>query len=323
MTRLICAIALAAAVGNSGAAAQNYPTHPITMIVPFAAGGPNDTVARILLERMRASLGQPVVIENVTGANGTIGAGRVARATPDGYTLGVGSFNSHVVNGAVYKLSYDVLRDFEPVAMLSTSTSIIVAKKAMPANTLRELIDWLKANPDRGLVGTPGVGSSVQVYYAFFKSLTDTRFQLVPYRGSAPAMQDLVAGQIDFGIESPSTALPQILGGKIKAYAVTDKHRLAAAPDIPTVDEAGLPGFYTASWYGIWAPKDTPKDIIGKLNAAIVYALADPAVQARLSDFGQEAAPRDMQTPEALGTYHKAEIEKWWPIIKAAGIKIE
>jgi tripartite-type tricarboxylate transporter receptor subunit TctC len=323
MKRLTFAVALAAAIGSSGAAAQNYPTHPITMIVPFAAGGPNDTVARILLDRMRASLGQPVVIENVTGANGTIGVGRVARATPDGYTLGVGSFNSHVVNGAVYKLSYDVLRDFEPVAMLSTSTSIIVAKKAMPANTLRELIDWLKANPDRGLVGTPGVGSSVQVYYAFFKSLTGTRFQLVPYRGAAPAMQDLVAGQIDFGIESPSTALPQIQSGRIKAYAITDKHRLAAAPDIPTVDEAGLPGFYTASWYGTWVPKNTPRDIIGKLNAAVVYALADPAVQARLTAFGQEAVPREMQTPEALGAYHKAEIEKWWPIIKAAGIKIE
>ena len=293
------------------------------MIVPFSAGGPNDTVARILIERMRASLGQPVVIENVTGANGTIGAGRVARAPPDGYTLGVGSFNSHVVNGAVYKLSYDVLRDFEPVAMLSTSTSIIVAKKTMPANTLRELIDWLKANPDRGLVGTPGVGSSVQVYYAFLQEPHGHPL-------SAGALSGLGAGDAGPGGRAdrlrhriPVDGAAANLGGKIKAYAVTDKRRLAAAPDIPTVDEAGLPGFYTASWYGIWVPKDTPKDIIGKLNAAVVDALADPAVQARLSDFGQEAVPRELQTPEALGAYHKAEIEKWWPIIKAAGIRIE
>ncbi len=319
---LLAAACAATAISVVGAGAQSFPSRPITMVVPFAAGGPNDTAARILVEGMRASLGQPVVIENVTGANGTIGVGRVARAAPDGYTLGVGSFNSQVVNGAVYRLSYDVLRDFEPVAMLSTSTSIIVGKKSMPADNLAELIAWLKANPDKALIGTPGAGSSVQVYSAFFQSLTGTRFRIVPYRGAAPAMQDLVAGQIDFGIESPSTVLPQIRGGTIKAYAVTAKRRLAAAPEIPTVDEAGLPGFYTASWYGIWTPRGTPKDIIARLNAAIVSALADPAARARFASFGQEVVPREQQTPEALGAWHKAETEKWWPIIKAAGIKL-
>jgi tripartite-type tricarboxylate transporter receptor subunit TctC len=307
----------------TAAVAQSYPSRPITMVVPFAAGGPNDTAARILVDLMGAALGQAVVIENVTGANGNIGVGRVVRAAPDGYTIGVGSYNSHVVNGAVYTLPFDVLRDFEPVAMLSTSTSIVIGKKTLAANNLAELIAWLKANPDKALVGMPGAGSSVQVYSAFFQSLTGTRFQMVPYRGAAPVMQDMLAGQLDFGIESPSTVLPQVQAGTVKAYAVTAKRRLAAAPDVPTVDEAGLPGFYTASWYGTWVPKGTPKEIIGKLNAAIVSALADPGVQARFVSFGQEVVPREQQTPEALGAWHKAEIEKWWPIIKAAGIKIE
>jgi tripartite-type tricarboxylate transporter receptor subunit TctC len=322
MRTLLLAVACAAMAVAPNAHAQTFPSRSITMVVPFSAGGPNDTVARILVEGMHAALGQPVVIENVTGANGTIGTGRVARAAPDGYTVGVGSFNSHVVNGAVYSLPYDLLRDFEPVAMLSTSTSIVVAKKTLPVNSLKELIAWLKANPDTALVGTPGAGSSVQVYSAFFAKLTGTRFQLVPYRGAAPAMQALVAGQLDFGIESPSTVLPQIKGGTIKAFAVTAKQRLPAAPDIPTVDEAGLPGFYTASWYGTWVPKGTPADIIAKLNGAIVSALADPKAPARFAAFGQTIVPREQQTPQALGAWHKAEIEKWWPIIKAAGIRI-
>jgi tripartite-type tricarboxylate transporter receptor subunit TctC len=319
----VAAACLATLAADTVANAQSYPSRPITMVVPFAAGGPNDTAARILVDRMGASLGQAVVIENVTGANGTIGVGRVARAAPDGYTIGVGSYNSNVVNGAVYNLPYDLLRDFEPVAMLSTSTSIIIGKKTLAANNLSELIAWLKANPDKAMVGMPGAGSSVQVYSAFFQKLTGTRFQMVPYRGAAPAMQDLLAGQLDFGIESPSTVLPQVEAGMVKPYAVTAKRRLAAAPGIPTVDEAGLPGFHTASWYGTWVPKGTPKEIIGKLNAAIVSALADPAAQARFVSFGQEVVPREQQTPEALAAWHKAETEKWWPIIKAAGIKIE
>jgi tripartite-type tricarboxylate transporter receptor subunit TctC len=324
MKKVFSAVAcLATLAGITAATAQSSPSRPITMVVPFAAGGPNDTAARILVDRMSAALGQSVVVENVTGANGNIGIARVARAASDGYTIGVGSYNSHVVNGAVYNLPYDVLRDFEPVAMLSTSTSIVVGNKKLPANNLVELIAWLKANPDKAVVGMPGAGSSVQVYCAFFQSLTGTRFQLIPYRGAAPVMQDLLAGQLDFGIESAATVLPQVQAGKVKPYAVTAKRRLAAAPDVPTVDEAGLPGFYTASWYGTWVPKGTPKEIIGKLNAAIVSALADPAAQARFVAFGQQVVPREQQTPEALGAWHKAEIEKWWPIIKAAGIKIE
>src|SRR5215207_4456393 len=242
--------------GITGATAQTYPVRPITMVVPFAAGGPNDTAARILVDRMGAALRQSVVVENVTGANGNIGIARVARAAPDGYTVGVGSYNSHVVNGAVYNLSYDVLRDFEPVAMLSTSTSIVVGNKKLAANNLIELIAWFKTNPDKAMVGMPGAGSSVQVYCAFFQSLTGTRFQLIPYRGAATVMQDLLAGQLDFGIESAATVLPQVQAGTVKPYAVTAKRRLPAAPDVPTVDEAGLPGFYTASWYGTWVPKD-------------------------------------------------------------------
>jgi tripartite-type tricarboxylate transporter receptor subunit TctC len=324
MIRLICVCLLAfALLGGGGALAQQYPSRPITMIVPFAAGGPNDAAARILAEPMRAALGQPVVIENIAGANGTIGVGRVARAAPDGYTVGVGSYNSHVVNGAVYSLPFDLLNDFEPVALLSTSTSIVVGKKNLAANTLTELIAWLKANPDKALVGMPGAGSSVQVYSAFFQKLTGTRFQLIPYRGAGPAMQDLIAGHLDFGIESPSTVLPQIEAGTIKGYAVTAKRRLAAAPNLPTVDEAGLAGFHTASWYGTWVPKGTPRDIIAKLNAAIARALGDPAVQKRFATFGQETVPPEQQSPEALAAWHAAEIKKWWPIIKAAGIKVE
>jgi tripartite-type tricarboxylate transporter receptor subunit TctC len=299
-------------VASRIAGAQTYPSRPITMIVPFAAGGPNDAIGRIITEPMRASLGQPIIIENVAGANGGIGVGRVARAAGDGYTLSIGSFNSHVVNGAVYALQYDVLKDFEPIALLSSSGgSLIVAKKAMPAN------------PDKASAGIPGVGSSGHVYGVLFQNITGTRFQHVPYRGAAPAMQDLVAGQIDMMIDSPVTSLPQVRAGTIKAYAVTAKSRLAAAPDIPTVDEAGLPGFYTSAWYAIWVPKGTPKNVIGKLNAALVDTLADPAVRVRLTDLGQEVVPRDQQTPEALGALHKAEIDKWWPIIKAANIKAE
>ena len=321
----LLAVAFAATVGPLGpVAAQVYPSRPITMIVPFAAGGPNDTIGRILIERMRASLGQPVIIENVAGANGTIGTGRVARAAADGYSLSMGSFNSHVVNGAVYALAYDVLKDFEPVALISSSGgSVIVARNGLPANDLAGFIAWLKANPGKALAGTPGVGSSSQVHGALFQNLTGTRFQHVPYRGAAPAMQDLVAGQIDMIIETPVTSLPQVHAGRIKAFAVTARRRLAAAPDIPTVDEAGLPGFYTSAWYALWVPKGTPKTIIGRLNAAVVDALADPAVRTRLTDLGQEAAPPEQQTSEALRAFHKTEIEKWWPIIKAANIAAE
>jgi tripartite-type tricarboxylate transporter receptor subunit TctC len=310
-------------VASRTAMAQAYPSRSITMVVPFAAGGPVDTLARILAERMRASLGQTVVIENVTGAGGSIGTGRVARAAPDGYTLVIGIWTTHLVNGAIYALQYDVLNDFEPVALLANNPQVIVAKRSMLANDLKGLIAWLKLNPDKASAGTAGVASPQHVLGVFFQSATGTRFQFVHYRGGGPATQDLVAGQIDLIIGDQVTSLPQIRSGNIKAYAVTNKNRLTAAPDIPTVDEAGLPGFYTTVWNAIWAPKGTPKNVIMKLNAAVVGELADSAIRRRLADLGQQIVPRDQQTPEALAAFHRAEIEKWWPIIKGANIKGE
>jgi tripartite-type tricarboxylate transporter receptor subunit TctC len=305
------------------ALAQAYPTRPITILVPYAAGGPTDVIGRILAERMRAALGQTVIIENIAGANGTIGVGRAARATPDGYTISIGHWSTHVVNGAIYQLQYDLLNDFQPISLIASNSYVIVAKNAVPANDLEGFIAWLKANPDRASEGTAGAGSPQHVGGVFFQKATGTRFQFVPYRGAAPAMQDLLAGQIDMIIDDPTNSLPHVRAGRIKAFAVTAKTRLAAAPDIPTVDEAGLPGFYFSRWHGLWVPKGTPKDIVGKLNAAVVDALADPAVRTRLADLGQEVFPREQQTPEALGVFQKAEIEKWWPIIKAANIKGE
>jgi tripartite-type tricarboxylate transporter receptor subunit TctC len=324
MRKLIFAAVFAAVLANiCTATAQVYPSRPITIVVPFAAGGPLDTLARILAERMWASLGQPVVIENVTGAGGSIGTGRVARAAPDGYTLVIGIWSTHVVNGAIYALQYDVLNDFEPIALLANNSQLIVAKKSMPADDLKSLIAWLKANPDKASAGTAGVGSPQHVLGIFFQNTTGTRFQFVHYRGGSPATQDLVAGQIDIIIADQVTALPQIRSRNIKAYAITSRNRLAAAPDIPTVDEAGLPEFHTAVWNAIWAPKGTPKNVIARLNTAVVDSVVDSALRQRLADLGQQIVPHDQQTPEALGAFQKAEIEKWWPIIKAAGIKAQ
>jgi len=326
MTKLLLAVAFAATLaGISSAASQVYPSRPITMVVPFAAGaGQPDTIGRIVAERMRASLGQPVIIENAAGANGSLGVGRVARAAPDGYTLVIGLRDTHVVNGAIYALPYDVLADFEPVALLSNSRgALLVAKKSLPANDLKGLIAWLKANPDKASQGHPGFGSLPHLSGIHFQNITGTRFQFVPYRGSGPAMQDLLAGQIDMMFVGADTALPQVRASRINAYAVTAMSRLVDAPDIPTVDEAGLPGFYSSQWFAIFAPKGTPKNVVAKLNAAVVDALADPAVRQRFADIENEIPPRDQLTPEALGALQKADIEKWWPIIKAAGIKAE
>jgi tripartite-type tricarboxylate transporter receptor subunit TctC len=301
--------------------AQGYPTRPITMVVPYSAGGPADAVGRVLAERMRASLGQPVIIENVSGANGSIAVGRVAHAAPDGYTLSLGLWNTHVSNGALYALPYDVLNDFEPVSLLASFSSMIVVRKSMPANDLKEFIAWLKANPNKASQGSAGVGSMGHLSGVYFQSTTGTHIQHVPYRGSAPAMQDLVASQVDMMIDAPVTILPQLHAGTIKAFALLSKSRLAQAADVPTADEAGLPGFHVSNWFGIWAPRGTAKDIIGKLNAAAVSSLADPTVRQKLADLGFEIPPREQQTPEALGAFQKAEIDKWWPIIKAANIK--
>ena len=303
------------------ARAQAYPTRPISIIVPYSPGGPADTVGRVLAERMKAALGQPVVIENVSGANGSTAVGRVARAAADGYTLSLGVWNTHVSNGALYALPYDVLNDFEPVALLASFSSMIVARKAMPANDLKELIAWLKANPGKASQGSAGVGSMGHLGGVYFQNISGTRLQHVPYRGSAPAMQDLVAGQIDTMIDAPAMILPQLRAGTIKAFAVLAKSRLVQAPDIPTADEAGLPDFHVSNWFGLWAPKGTAKDVVGRLNAAAVSGLADPAARQKLADLGFEIPPRDQQTSEALADFQKAEIEKWWPIIKAADIK--
>ncbi len=312
-----------ASVCTSSATAQAYPARAVTMVVPFSAGGPTDTIARIMAERMGKALGQTVVVENTTGAAGSIGVGRVARAAPDGYKLSIGHWSTHVVNGAVYQLSYDVLKDFEPVAMIASNPQLIVSKNAVPAKDLNELVAWVKANQDKVSVGTAGVGSASHVGGIYFQDIIGAKLLFVPYRGAAPAMQDLMAGQIDLMLDQAANSLSWVRGGKIRAYAVTAKTRLPAAPEIPTVDEAGLRGLYIAIWHAIWVPKGTPKDVVAKLNAAIVEALADPAVRQRLGDLGQEIPSRDQQTPEALAAYHKAEIEKWWPLIKAAGIKAE
>jgi tripartite-type tricarboxylate transporter receptor subunit TctC len=305
------------------ARAQNYPAKPMTMVVPYAAGGPTDTIARILAEKMRALLGQTIIIENVTGAAGTLGVGRVARAAPDGHTISIGHWGTHVVNGAIYELQYHVLNDFEPVAMIATNPQIIIAKKSVPARNLAELIAWLKANSATATQGTAGHGSGSHVSGVYFQSITGTKFQFIPYRGAGPAMLDLVAGQIDIMIDQAGNSLPQIKAGTVKAYAITDSKRLAAAPEIPTVDEAGVPGLHINIWHAVWMPKGTPKEIIAKLNGAIVECLADAGIRQKLQELGQEIPSREQQNPQALYAYHKAEIEKWWPVLKAANIKGE
>lgn len=307
----------------SPACAQPYPSRPITMVVPFAAGGPTDTLARILAERLRTALGQTVIVENATGAAGSIGVGRVVRAAPDGYTLSIGHWSTHVVNGAIYSLPYDLLKDLDPVALLPSNPQLIVAKNAAPAKDLKELIAWVKDNQDKISSGTAGAGSASHVSGVYFQTATETRFTFIPYRGTGPAIQDLVAGQIDLMFDQSSNSLPHVRGGKIKAYAVTAKTRLPSAPEIPTVDEAGLPGFYISVWHGLWVPHGTPQDIVAKLAAAVNESLADPAVRQRLAELGQEIPTREQQTPEGLSAHHRAEIAKWWPIIKAANIKAE
>ena len=293
------------------------------MVVPFPAGGPTDTLGRILSERMRVTLGQPIVIENVTGAGSTIGVAHAAQAAPDGYTLSLGNWTSFVGSGALYRTSYDLLKDFEPVSLLTFAPMLIVGKNALPVNNANELIAWLKANPDTASAATVGAGSAAHVCGLYFQDRTNTRFQFVPYRGGAPAMQDLVGGQIDLMCAEASQTLTYLRSGRMKAFAVMAKTRWPALPDVPTTDEIGAPGMYISFWHGLWVQKGTPKHVIAKLNNAVVETLADQTVRQRLTDLGQIIAAADQQTPSALAAYHRAEIEKWWPIIKAANIKVE
>ena len=302
----------------SSALAETYPTRPITIIVPYPPGGPTDVVARIVAERMRVPLGQPVIVENVPGGAANIGVGRVARAAADGYTLSLGNNGSHVLNQALYRLPHDLFKDFAPVALLTSNAEVIVTRKTMPAANLTELIAWFKANSSKSSVGTAGAVALVSVTH--FQEVIGAHYVVVPYRGAAPALQDLMGGQIDMMFDQLSNSLPQVRAGAVKAFAVTAKTRAANAPDIPTVDEAGLPGFYASLWQGLWAPKGTPPDVIAKLNAAVGEALADSKVEARLRQIGQEPFPPDQRSAAAMAAFQQAEADKWWPIIKAANL---
>jgi tripartite-type tricarboxylate transporter receptor subunit TctC len=324
MKRVLFAIVLAAAAQHvGGAAAQSFPSRPVTIIAPFPAGGPLDTIARIIAEPMREALGQPVVIENVPGAGGNLGIGRLARAEADGHTVGIGQWSTHVVNPVTYTLPYNIETDFEPVALLTITPQLIIARKDFPAKDIKDLIVWLKANPDKAAAATVGAAGGAQVSAMYFQKETGTQFRFVPYRGGAPAVQDMVSGRVDLMFDQAANALGPVRGGTVKAYAVMSKARWPALPDVPAIDESGVPGLYVSYWHALWAPKGTPKDVIAKLNAAVVHALADPNARKRLGEVGQDIWPRDQQTPAALTAYHKAEIAKWWPIIRAAGLKAQ
>jgi tripartite-type tricarboxylate transporter receptor subunit TctC len=303
------------------ASAQAYPSRTITMVVPVPAGGAMDTNARLVASGMSAALGQTVVIENVTGAAGSTGTGRIARATPDGYNILYGANVTHVLNPAVLNLNYDVVNDFEPIALIGNTPWLFAVKNDLPVKNLGELVAWLKANPDKATFGTAGQGSPSHIGGVQFQQVTGTRFQFIPYRGTAPVIPDLVSGQIDMAILDPITSLPQFRAGKIKILAVVGKKRGSGSQDIPTSDEQGVRGVYTEPWQGMWAPKGTPKDVIAKLNGAVVSALTDPAIRKKFADQSYELTPREQLTPEHLAQFHKAEMEKWFPIIKAAGIK--
>jgi tripartite-type tricarboxylate transporter receptor subunit TctC len=325
MCKGLAALAVAClGMGATGPAiAQDYPTRAITMIVPFPAGGATDTLARYLGERMRAILGQPVIIENVGGAAGSLGVARAVRAPADGTTLSIGTSTTHMLTGGLYALPFDLLKDLEPVILIGSEPLLIVGKKSLAADDLKGLIAWLKANPDKASVGIAGVGATGHLTGISFQKATGTKFQFVPYRGNGPAMTDLLAEQIDFMIEPSSNFMALLAAGSVKPFAVTGQARLRSSPAIPTADEAGLPGFFASLWYGLWVPKGTPKEIIAKLNATMVQILADPAVKARFDELGIEITPLAQQSPEALREFQRAEAKRWWPVIKASGIKAE
>src|SRR5882757_4655094 len=326
MTSKLMAVAACAWLvqGAAVASAQVYPSKPITMIVPFAAGGPADTLARLLGERMKTSLGQPIVVENVAGAAGSTGVGRLVRAAPDGYSIGIGHLGTHVFNGAMYSLQYDLVNDLVPIALLPSNSSVIVTKSDVPAKDLNELVAWLKANPGEASAATAGLGSIAHVASVYFGNQTGVALRIVPYRSGAAAVGDVLAGHVTFMFDQLSAGSSEMYrSGKLRPFAVTAKKRLPSVPDIPTVDEAGLPGLYVSTWYGLWAPKGTPADVVARLNAAVVEALAEPDLLKRLEAQSAVVPSREQQSAAALGAFQKAEIEKWWPIIKAANIKVE
>ena len=323
VSRLLAVSAIASLAASPPTTAQTYPTRTIAVVTPYAAGGPTDVLARILSEALRKPLGQSVIVDNVTGAGGSIAVGRVARAAPDGYQLSFGHWGSHVVNGAYYTLPFDLLTDLEPVGQVASNPQIIVSKPAVPAKNLKELIAWAKANQGRFLVGSGGIAASSHMGGIYFQHLIGAKFDFVHYRGGAPAMQALLSGEIDLYVTQVAGSVQHVRTGKLRAYAVTAKTRQEAAPDIPTVDEAGAPGLYVSVWHAMWAPKRTPREVINRLNGAMMEALADAGVRKRFIDLGQELPSRDEQTPQALAAWHKAEIDKWWPLIKAAGLKAD
>ncbi|MBM3530779.1 MAG: tripartite tricarboxylate transporter substrate binding protein BugD [Alphaproteobacteria bacterium] len=323
MTVRLIVAAIAAVVAGASAHAQSYPSRAVTIIAPFPAGGPLDTIARIVAEPMREALGQPVLVENVAGAGGNIGTLRVARAAPDGYTIGIGQWSTHVVNPITYSLQYDVFADFEPVGLLTITPQLIIARKDFPAKDIKELIAWLKANPDKATAATVGAAGGAQMSSIYFQDRIGTKFRFVPYRGGGPAVQDMAGGRVDLMLDQAANALGPVRSGTVKAYAVMAKERWAALPDVPTIDEAGAPGLYVAYWHAMWAPKGTPKDVIARLNAAVGRALADPATSKRLSGVGHDVFPAGQRSPAALAAYHKTEADKWWPIVRATGLKAQ
>jgi tripartite-type tricarboxylate transporter receptor subunit TctC len=323
MRKSILAVVVVILALGGNASAQNFPSRPVTIIVPFSAGGPSDAMTRILAERMKTSLGETVLVENVTGAGGSIGVGRAVRSAPDGYTVSFGHLGTHVANGAIYKLGYDLVTDLEPVVLLPSNPMIVVSKNAVPAKSLKELLEWLKAKPAPAAVGTAGAGSGSHIAGLYFENVTGIKLQYVPYRGTGPAMNDLVAGQIDMIVDQLSNSINQVRAGNIRGYAITDTKRAESAPDIPTTDEAGLKGFHMTLWSGLWVPKGTPKDVVAKLNTSVVDALNDPAVRKQLENLGLQMPPKEKLSPAGLGEWQKAEIAKWWPMLKAANVKVD
>ena len=322
MKKWLLGLALAAAC-IAPAAADDYPSRPITLVVPLSVGGSTDVIGRLMAEGMRKALNQTVVVENTSGAGGTIGVNRVVRAAPDGYTMLIGQWGTNVATGAIYDLKFDLLKDLEPVGLIATQPFLIVSRKSIPANNLKELIAWIKANPDKATQGNSGIGSPSHVSGILFQKAINSPIQMIPYRGAGDSTQAIVSGQIDVLLNTPAVSMAQLKAGQVKVFAVTDKRRLATAPDIPTTDEAGLPGFYFTFWHAFWVPKGTPKDIVAKLNGALRATLADPEIRKKLTALSQDIFPPDEQSPEALAKFQRAEIDKWWPIIKAAGIKAQ